>query len=62
MQVVRRGLVVSADYLLNFNADGSQLGALNRAIPIKEIASVGLSKFRDSYVVVSTSDAGGGYA
>jgi hypothetical protein len=56
-KLVRRLLVVTDDYLLSFNADGPAPGGLNRAIPIGDIERVSLSRFRDSYVVVSVRDS-----
>lgn len=49
--VLRRALVVTDNYLLNF-ADPWAKGKINRRIPITSIASVSVSPFRDNYIVV----------
>lgn len=54
---MRRALVVTSDHLLSFEADGSQTGGLKRCIPIADIEAVGMSRFRDSYLVVTVKDS-----
>ena len=59
-KIVRRAVVVASDYLLSFNADApgpGGLGSLNRAVPIKDIDKVSMSRFRDSYVAISVKDS-----
>jgi Myosin head (motor domain)/Unconventional myosin tail, actin- and lipid-binding/IQ calmodulin-binding motif len=53
--VLRRALVVTNDYILNFH-DPWQKGRINRKILIQDVRGISMSPYRDGYLVIHCGD------